>query len=159
MNKLLKKINLKVLGLSIILNRIIKNLEKLTIKKILKIKNKIKKTNVLIFKSSKMYRNAHKNHFLDYFYKWRFIIYRSENFLIYKNQLLFNNLKNHIINLKRLTNIYFKYNDKKNISGFILNDHKKIFYSFLIHKNRFTNKERLSEFWKLIDIFFKDRIN
>nr|UXY88492.1 hypothetical protein Cry52Nrm3_p131 [Cryptomonas curvata] len=159
MEKFLKKINLKVLSLYMILNKNFKNLEKLTIKKILKIKNKIKKTNVLIFKSNKVYRNAYKNHFLDYFYKWKYIIYRAENFLIYKNLVLFNNLKNHIINLKRVTNIYFKYNDKKNISGFILNDHKKKFYSFLIHKNRFTNKERLSEFWKLIDIFFNDKLN
>jgi hypothetical protein len=159
MDRFLKKINLKILSLYIILNKNFKNLEKLTIKKILKNKNRIKKTNVLIFKSNKMYRNAHKNHFLDNFYNWKFIIYRAENFFMYKSQVLFNNLKNHIINLKRVTNIYFKYNDKKNISGFILNDHKKVFYSFLIHKNKFTNKERLSEFWKLIDILFNIKKN
>jgi hypothetical protein len=159
MYKFIKTIYLKIISLYIILNKNFKNLEKLIIINILKFKNIIKKTNILIFKSNKIYKNAHKDNFLDFFYKWRFIIYREENFFVYKNQVLFNNIKNHIINLKRVTNLYFKYNDKKLISGFLLKDHKKNFYSFLIHKDRFTNKERFQEFWKLIDIFFSNKLN
>nr|UXY87989.1 hypothetical protein CcurKRNrm3_p130 [Cryptomonas curvata] len=149
---LLIRVIIKVLKLFTILNRVFKSMEKIVVKKNLENKSKLKKVINLLNKCYMISKSLYNNNLISNFFKWKFLIFFSEIFLLYKNLLLLTNIKNHVTVLKKITNIYFITNDKKHISGFIINTKKKIFYSFLIHKSVFINKRINNELWKLIDL-------
>jgi hypothetical protein len=151
MQNVLNDIKIKALKLYKILNKLFKMLEKIAIKKHFNNKNKIKKI-IFLLSNYKIISKFLNNNFKDNIFKWKFLIFFSEIFFLYKNILLQNNIKNQIIVLKNITNIYFKINNNKNISGFIIDAKKKSFYSFLIDKHIFNNKEIIREFWRLINI-------
>ena len=87
--------------------------------------------------------------------KWKFIISYSDIFFIQKYILFFNNIKNQVIILSKLTNLHFKTNNNKNISGFIKNSRKKLYHSFLIYKDDYNKKQVAKEFMKLINLLIK----
>jgi len=154
MKNSLKKTNFKFLKLYIILNKIFKILEKITIKKNFKNKRKIKNTSKLLKKFKITYQNLYNIHVVDYSLKWKILFSYYKLFGMQKCRTFFSNIKNYIILFSKLTNLQFRINNSKNISGFIQIFRKKTYRSFLIYRDILNKKQLEKEFLKLIDVLF-----
>ena len=155
MENSLNKTSLEFLKFFIVINKIFKFIEKKIIKKNYKKIKKIKKINSLLNNYNRVFDNLHYTRIHNYFLKWKFIISYSDIFFIQKYILFFNNIKNQVIILSKLTNLHFKTNNNKNISGFIKNSRKKLYHSFLIYKDDYNKKQVAKEFMKLINLLIK----